>query len=59
MGEPGDLQPAVETQVPGLTTKFSTAVGWSTFFQRPLYQRIRYPKLRYSYRAPSYIVEVF
>ena len=27
-------------------------VAWSTYFQRPLNQRIRYRRLRYAYRAP-------
>lgn len=36
---------------------FSVAIGWSTFFQRPLLKRIRYPRLRYAYRAPAYVLE--
>src|ERR1700730_4295592 len=38
-----------------MTTALRVGVAWSTSFDRPFYQRLHYPKLRYAYRAPSFV----
>jgi hypothetical protein len=47
-------QAAVASFVP---VECSLAIGWSTFFRRPFPKQLRFPKLRYAYRAPAHVLE--